>query len=72
MTLQSQYIWGVFPEHNNIMFEYTFTCCCFFSILYLFFFVNPPWVNFYYVTPDLLIKLFEIEKKIVKIFHSYT
>ena len=24
-------------------------------------FMNPSWVNFYYVKPDLLIKLFEIE-----------
>ena len=56
-TLQSQYIWGVFPEHNNIMFEHTFTCCC----CFFFFFMNPSWVNFYYVKPDLLIKLFEIE-----------
>ena len=23
--------------------------------------MNPSWVNFYYVKPDLLIKLFEIE-----------
>ena len=27
--------------------------------------MNPFWVNFYYVKPDLLIKLFEIENWII-------
>ena len=40
------------------MFEHTFTCCCCFFVVV---FMNPSWVNFYYVKPDLLIKLLEIE-----------
>ena len=30
-------------------------------LFFFFFFMNSSWVNFYYVKPDLLIKLFEIE-----------
>ena len=37
----------------------------FFASILCMFFMNPSWVNFHYVKPDLLIKLFGIELKII-------